>query len=89
MDSRRRRKGRTQSICGECGRLAEEKARAVAEMDAVRDALAGFLHVGLRLSRHDDIIRADLELDLFQAQLAYLYAFRCVQDHLKLHGQLE
>jgi hypothetical protein len=57
-------------------------------MDAARDAHDGFVHVGFRLSRHDAIIRADLELDLFQAQLAYLYAFRCVEGHLKCHGQL-
>ena len=88
MDGRRKTKRRVQSICSECGRLAEEEARAVAEMDAARDALAGFLHVGLQLSRRDAIIRADLELDLFQAQLAYLYAFRCVEDHLKYHGPL-
>jgi len=87
MDGRRRAKKRVQSICSECGRLAEEEARAIAEMDAARDAVEEFLHVGLRLSRHDAIIRADLELDLFQAQLAYLYAFRCVEEHLKFHGR--
>ena len=88
MASRRSTKNRIRSICRECGRLAEEEARAVATMDAARDGLDAFGYVVLRCSRHEAIIRADLELDLFQAQLAYLYAFRCVEDHLKYHGPL-
>jgi hypothetical protein len=41
------RKGENQSICSECGRLAEEEARAGAAMDAARDALDGFVYVGV------------------------------------------
>jgi len=86
MDGRRKTKKRVRSICSECERLAEEEARAIAVMDAARSALDGFAPVGPRLSRRDAILQENLEIALFQAQLAHLYTFRRVDDHLKWHG---